>query len=182
MQQKMVLVIIAIALVVIGAWYWGGDTGSADATTTGQNELQSGESTQSGVDEPNEMSDEVEMVDKVMADKETSLDEGGETMKGSYEAYAPEKLALASEGDVVLFFKADWCPSCRALDSDITANRDAIPEGVTILDVDYDDEIELKKKYGITTQHTFVQVDAEGNAIKKWTGSPTLARLVTEIE
>ena len=34
-------------------------------------------------------------------------------------------------------------------------------------------EMELKQKYGITTQHTFVQVDADGNEVAKWTGSLT---------
>lgn len=101
---------------------------------------------------------------------------------GSYEAYAPEKLARAETGDVVLFFHASWCPSCRGLNSNIEANMSAIPEGLSILKVDYDKETELKKKYGITYQHTLVQVDKDGNLIKKWSGSPTLNSLVLEIK
>mgnify|MGYP001597709164 CR=1 FL=1 len=100
--------------------------------------------------------------------------------KGSYEAYSAEKLALAAEGDVVLFFRASWCPTCRALDADIKAN--VVPEGVTILDVNYDTEVALKQKYGVTMQHTLVQVDAEGNLIQKWTGSPSLASLVAKVQ
>lgn len=107
---------------------------------------------------------------------------GTEMMKGSYEAYAPEKLARAETGDVVLFFHASWCPSCRSLNSDIEANMGSIPEGVSILKVDYDKETELKKKYGVTYQHTLVQVDKDGNLIKKWSGSPKLASLVLEIQ
>lgn len=101
---------------------------------------------------------------------------------GSYEAYSPEKLARAAEGDVVLFFKADWCPTCRALDADITENIGHIPSGVSILTVDYDTETELRQRYGVTVQHTLVQVSDDGSMIKKWSGSPTLARLVDEIE
>ena len=101
---------------------------------------------------------------------------------GTYEAYAPEKLARAEEGDVVLFFRASWCPTCRALDADIKAHQGNIPDGVTILDVDYDDSTALKQKYGVTYQHTLVQVDAEGNMITKWSSSPTLDSLVAQIQ
>lgn len=103
-------------------------------------------------------------------------------MKGSYEAYSSEKMARAETGDVVLFFHASWCPSCRGLNSDIEANMSSIPEGVSILKVDYDKETDLKKKYGVTYQHTLVQVDKDGNLIKKWSGSPKLAKLVLEIQ
>lgn len=101
---------------------------------------------------------------------------------GSYEAYSPEKVVLASDNhDVVLFFRANWCPTCRAVDSDIRANLNKIPTNVTILDVDYDNSSELKRKYNVTYQHTFVQVDKDGNLIKKWSGSPTLSSLIVEI-
>ncbi|MEK7564045.1 MAG: hypothetical protein AAB510_00550 [Patescibacteria group bacterium] len=56
-----------------------------------------------------------------------------------------------------------------------------IPSDLSILDVDYDNSSDLKKKYGVTYQHTFVQVDKDGNMIKKWNGSPTLAKLVSEV-
>lgn len=105
------------------------------------------------------------------------------TNAGTYEVYSPEKVTLASaEHDVVLFFRASWCPTCRALDKDIKNNLGNIPASLAILDVDYDNSQELKQKYGVTYQHTLVQVDAEGNMIKKWTGSPTLAKLVSEVQ
>ncbi len=129
----------------------------------------------------------MEEKDAVMKKDETSMmdkdmNEGGLVMKGSYEAYAPEKLARAETGDVVLFFHASWCPSCRGLSADIEANMSSIPEGVSILKVDYDKETELKKKYAVTYQHTLVQVDKDGNLIKKWSGSPKLSNLVSEIQ
>ena len=40
---------------------------------------------------------------------------------------------------------------------------------------------DLKKKYGVVYQHTFVQVDKDGNLIKKWSGSPNLSSLVTQV-
>lgn len=135
--------------------------------------------------------------DAMMKSGENSMVEGGTVMMegkdmmmedammkaGSYEAYAPEKVSLASAThDVVLFFKADWCPTCIALDKDIRANLGKIPADLTILYVDYDNATDLKKKYGVTYQHTLVQVDKTGDLIKKWSGSPTLTALVTEAQ
>lgn len=118
-----------------------------------------------------------------MMKNEPKAMEGDAMMKtGSYESYAPEKLVKADTGKVVLFFRADWCPTCRAVDADIKANLKNIPENLSILDVNYDNSTELKKKYGVTYQHTFVQVDSKGNMIKKWSGSPTLVSLVSEVK
>ena len=115
----------------------------------------------------------------------TTDEQKGDAMmaqSGTYETYAMEKVAMQTEGNyVVLFFRASWCPSCIALDKDIRANLSSIPASLTILDVDYDNSSELKKKHGVTYQHTFVQVDKDGNMIKKWSGSSTLSSLVEEV-
>lgn len=104
------------------------------------------------------------------------------TRVGSYEAYSTEKIAMAATGDVVLFFHASWCPSCRMLSGNITKNLASIPDGVTILKTDYDKETELKKKYGVTSQHTLVQVDKDGTMIKKWSGGSKLENLLSQIQ
>jgi thiol-disulfide isomerase/thioredoxin len=123
--------------------------------------------------------------DSMMKKDETSMTGKGDTMMkaGSYEVYGVEKVMLATAThDVVLFFRAGWCPTCRAVDSDIKANLSKIPSSLAILDVNYDNSSALKQKYGVTYQHTFVQVDKDGNLIKKWSGSPTLAALVAEVK
>ena len=76
-------------------------------------------------------------------------------------------------GDVVLFFAADWCPTCQEATKNLEADPAAIPAGLAIVRVDYDNSDELKQKYGVTVQHTFVQVDPEGNEVAKWSGSVT---------
>lgn len=101
---------------------------------------------------------------------------------GSYEAYSADKIARAENGDVVLFFHAPWCPSCRGLNSNLEASRDDIPGTLTILKTDYDTQTALKQKYGVTIQHTLVQVDKDGNLIKKWTGGGTLASVVSQLK
>ena len=100
--------------------------------------------------------------------------------KGSYVTYDPS--ATLPEGNNVLFFAASWCPSCQGLDKDITANLGEIPEGVTIHKADYDTETELKKKFGVTYQHTMVQIDQNGELVKKWSGSNSLASLVAQVQ
>ncbi len=121
----------------------------------------------------------------MMQDSESMMDKKEESVmkSGSYEAYSVDKVATASDAhDVVLFFRASWCPSCITVDKDIKANLSKIPANLTILDVNYDNSSELKKKYGVTYQHTFVQVSKDGSLIKKWSGSPTLASLVSEVK
>ena len=117
-----------------------------------------------------------EAMDSMMDKKDTM------NKTGVYEDYAPARLAMAKTGKVVLFFKAGWCPTCKQVDGDITAHLDKIPQNVSILRVDYDNSADLKKKYGVTIQHTFVQVDENGKLIKKWVGSPTLSDLASKIQ
>jgi thioredoxin 1 len=95
-----------------------------------------------------------------------------QVVRGTYEEYSPDMLSRAENGDVVLFFHAKWCPTCRSADKNLSDAT--VPDGLTVLKADYDNEDELKRRYGVTTQHTFVQVDAEGNLIKKWSGSRTV--------
>jgi len=100
---------------------------------------------------------------------------------GSYEAYSLEKLAQYSDKKTVLFFKADWCPSCRSLDRDIKDSLSEIPGDLVILEVDYDNSTDLKKKYGVTTQHTLVFVDADGEMLDKWSGGNSLEDIVDKL-
>ncbi len=144
------------------------------------------------VDDSMMMKDEKKQVMEVMekesmmkassSDSSTMSDDKMMTVKGGvYELYSPEKLVNAKTGDVVLFFKANWCPSCRTVDADIKSNLNQIPKNLTLLELDYDKSSDLKKKYGVTYQHTFVQVDSDGNMIKKWSGGSTLNSIVKEI-
>lgn len=86
---------------------------------------------------------------------------------GKYVDYTQSELQSAS-GDVVLFFYAPWCPSCRQHDANLKADAANIPSDLTILRVDFDSETALRQKYGVTMQHTLVQVDRNGKELKKW--------------
>lgn len=129
---------------------------------------------------PGEAADADEaMPERSAMEEEVSL-EGDmiDRVLGSYETYAPEKLRVANSADVVVFFHASWCPICRAADSSFQATE--LPDGLVVLKADYDTETALRQKYGVTTQHTFVQVDSEGNLLKKWTGSRSAAEITAQ--
>jgi thiol-disulfide isomerase/thioredoxin len=86
--------------------------------------------------------------------------------------------ALAKKGTVVYFFAATWCPECQATYKDLKANFSMLPKNFTLVFVNYDKAKELKMKYGITAQHTFVQLGAMGEKKKVWSTSMTVGDLV----
>jgi thioredoxin 1 len=122
--------------------------------------------------------------DDAMKGEESMMekDEAGAMMKksGTYATYSVNSLPMAQKERTVLFFHAGWCPTCRSADADITAGAATIPAGVTILKTDYDKEVALKQKYGVTSQHTFVEVDANGTMIQKWSGG-NLAGIIAKL-
>lgn len=96
-----------------------------------------------------------------------------------YTDYSPEILKNAS-WNIVLFFHADWCPTCMAIEKDILSKE--VPSSLTILKVDYDTATDLKKKYSILTQSSFVQVDNEWNMIKRWISWRWLDDIVKKVQ
>lgn len=76
---------------------------------------------------------------------------------------------LAEAGPTVLFFSADWCPLCRADLKEINAGLDSL-SGIAVVVVDYDRARNLRKRYGVTYQHTYVQIDADGEKLALWNG------------
>lgn len=45
-----------------------------------------------------------------------------------------------------------------------------LPKDLVVLKVDYDSSIALRKKYGVTVQHTFVQISGIGGEENSWIG------------
>ena len=100
---------------------------------------------------------------------------GGYVSQAEFES----DTAQYAGGDVVLFFNASWCPTCRVADANF--REEAFPAGLTVVSVDFDDNQDLKVQYGVTVQHTFVQVDAAGNEVTKWTGSNTVDEVAQQV-
>lgn len=93
-----------------------------------------------------------------------------------YVEYSPQVLTYSSGTRRVLFFYANWCPICRPADTEFQSRVNEIPQDVTLIRVNFNDsdtdadEEALANKYAITYQHTFVQIDKDGNEVAKWNG------------
>jgi thiol-disulfide isomerase/thioredoxin len=115
-----------------------------------------------------------DMMQKEMPKTEAAMKSHG------YMDYSPELVtsALQSGQKVVLFFAASWCPSCKALDQAIQADLGSIGSDTLIVRVDYNNSTELKKKYGVVTQHTTVVLNTDGSLASKKLGVRTVAEVV----
>jgi len=91
---------------------------------------------------------------------------------------APEQYAGAR---TVLFFHAPWCPTCRAAEKDLLARGAGLPAGLVIVKVDYDGATELKQRYGVTRQSTFVQVDGEGRELTRFADATSLDAILARL-
>lgn len=116
-----------------------------------------------------------------MASKAAKSAAPSRSVPGSIVSYAdyqadPKKYA---DSDVVLFFNASWCPTCQEASENLTS--ESLPDGLTIVDVDYDDNTDLRQQYGVTTQHTFVHVDASGKELVTFTGSTTADQIMGQL-
>lgn len=186
MNSNKTFIIILVIILVAAIWYVFGMQGtSQQVVVTDGDAMEAMESNDAMMVEDAMMADgdAMEAEDSMVADDAMVADtDAMMSATGSYGPYSADKVAMATDGDVVLFFKAVWCPTCRALEADIKANIENLPANVTILEVNYDTATELRQKYGVTTQHTLVQVDANGNLITKWSGGNTLDSVLARIQ
>ena len=90
----------------------------------------------------------------------------------SYEEYSAA-MDKYSSVKVVLFFNATWCPDCRAINEALTSDPGKIPAGTTVVSVDYDQHADLRQRYGVTMQHTFVQINSSGDKVRQWASTST---------
>lgn len=109
----------------------------------------------------------------------TTTVDGGEIGQ-KYLDYSPERISLAENDQILLLFTADWCVSCKQLDTDILNNISTIPEDILILKVNYESDTQTKDKYQVDTPHTIISIDNQGNERKRWIGSLTLDALIKE--
>lgn len=87
-----------------------------------------------------------------------------------YVPYSASAVKNTEGKKKILYFWAVWCPTCKVANAEFVQREDEIPKNVVLFKVNYDTETELKKKYNITYQHTFVYIDDNGKEITKWNG------------
>lgn len=169
--MKIALISIAVLVLILGVGYL---TTNSDTATTRQTSVASTAPTPT-------------------ANEETSSDTAESTIQpdtpdtpmgataGTYTSYDAEQIAESDADHILLFFHATWCPSCRALDQDITENAANIPPDTEIYTLDYDIETDLKREYGITTQHSVIEIDSDGNAVSNIHHPLTFDQLISTL-
>ena len=172
---RLALPLAGIALVLTAC---GSSTSSS--ASTDEAEPAAATSAAAEVAKPEEMESEVADSDEMGS--EVAGSEEMESAPGSFITLADYEGAkdTYAGNDVVLFFNASWCSTCKEARENLEADPSAIPAGLTIVKVDFDDSDELRQKYGVTVQHTFVQIDSDGNELAKWNGSVTADEIASQ--
>lgn len=121
--------------------------------------------------------------DKMAKEGESMEKDTAMSKQGSYVTLADYNSDQSKYADSkkVYFFHASWCPICQGIDKDINADMSKIPAGVTLIKTDFDSSTDLRQKYGVTTQYTFVQVDNNDNETAQWSAT-SLEKAIDGIE
>lgn len=178
MNRKLTSILIAIILVAGGA--------GAYAYSMNQNDEKQNDSAMKAEDAGDAMMKEDDSMkkDDSMTKDESAMGghESSESSSGKYITLADYNSSSSENSDtrVVYFFHASWCPNCKAIDESLVNDPSQIPDGVTIIKTDFDNSTDLRQKYGVTTQYTFVEVDKDGNEVKQWT-APTTEKALAEL-
>lgn len=179
--MKNPFIVFSVIAVVAVVWF-GGCTRSQNSATS-ESVLQN--DTQNAM-EKTEAPEQEAMEKKV---GEAMMQKADDTMLADsrYVEYSTGALEKAATNRRVIFFYASWCPTCAPADASFTQNVRKIPEDLVVVRVNYNDpdtdqeEKDLAKKYGITYQHTFVQIDSTGKEVTKWNGGQ-IDELLSNIE
>lgn len=145
MNKRVVVVVVVLAVVIAGAI--GALALTRIAPPAGS------ESAQTVTPEPSET-------------PQPSVTATAEAIPGSYIDYTDTAIADA-EGRRVLFFHAPWCPQCVELEAGILSQ--GVPDGVTIIKIDWDTHQDLEALYGVPMRTTFVELDAAGEVVQRYT-------------
>ncbi len=181
MNKKTVLiVVIAVGLLMVG--------GGVVAYSNSQNDKKEQEKMameKKTEDEAMMKEDEVDAMEKDEMAKEADAmsEEDVMSKQGSYVTLAEYNKELSKYADTkkVYFFHASWCPICQGIEKEISADMSKIPSNVTLIKTDFDTSTDLRQKYGVTTQYTFVQVDNSGNETAQWSAT-SLQKAIDGIE
>lgn len=103
----------------------------------------------------------------------TTMKDDAVTKSGTFITLADFNADSSKYSDTkkVYFFHASWCPICQSIEKEVKADMSKIPTGVTLIKTDFDSSTELRKKYGVTNQYTFVQIDNDGKEIAQWSAT-----------
>lgn len=101
----------------------------------------------------------------------TANSQGGKK-DGAYRAYTASAFRDEQRDGqkIVLFFHSPTCAACVRADNEFVGNASKIPAGITVMRVNFESEEQLKKRYGVTASHTFLEIDLSGKVLTRWDG------------
>lgn len=102
--------------------------------------------------------------------------------RGTYISYAecltdPHLIAGTTQ---VLFFHSSSCAECQELERRLVT--EGLPVGLTVIKVDFDTYGDVRDRYGVRTEGTFVQIDGLGKKVRSWSGSGSGADILRRTE
>lgn len=179
--MKLILVGVVILLLSVGTW-WYTQEDPAETAILSNSEAPVVATVASEADTRSDVTRSEENDSPMMeSEREADVAIENSVVSGVYQTYSEDALAASTATHNVLIFSATWCPSCRALDTNIKQNISTIPGDVALFTIDYDTNVALRQQYGVTSQHTLVLVETDGTEIKKWLGGNTLGALLSNI-
>jgi thiol:disulfide interchange protein len=173
MNKSILIVIISVLVIALAGFFVYQNTSS--------NQKQ-----QNLADMGDTMMDEISD-DHMITDENSNVRDSSMMQDSKYVEFTSSVLKENVDKRRVLFFYANWCPICGPADANFKENTNRIPDDVVLIRVNYNDsetdadEMALADQYGITYQHTFVQIDESGNTIATWNGGQ-IEELLANIE
>ncbi len=75
--------------------------------------------------------------------------------------------SIQQEKDVIIYFGANWCPTCTRFEKNVMKELSSIPENMIIFAADVDRDTEAKQMYWVRSQSTTVYVWKEWEVLEK---------------
>lgn len=91
-----------------------------------------------------------------------------------------EKLIKDFDWRIILEFYANWCSTCKSFDKSLEDYD--LPEDILILKVDFDNSEELRKKYSVLTQSTFVEINNNWDILNRFIAISNINDLIERLK
>lgn len=112
-------------------------------------------------------------------DKDINQEENYSDIKWWYIDY-DENLIKNFDWRIILEFYANWCSTCKSFDKSLEDYD--LPENILILKIDFDNSEELRKKYAVLTQSTFVEINNREEVLNRFIGIINIEDLVEKLK
>jgi len=99
---------------------------------------------------------------------------------GTLAKYSQGILDSTQPEDIdILFFEGTYCPTCKALKTNIEEN--SVPDGVNIYTINYEQNPDLVRQYQVRMTPTLIIVDKNGKELKRLQAVITLTNLLVQL-